>query len=625
MKKRLAAFLLVWAVLFTSACGKKSDLVSGSFSGNAKGYGGDIRVTITLENSVITRCTAEGPNETMGIGSVAVEKLPSQIASTNSIAVDTISGATISSNAILAAAKEALTTAGLDPQNYSQKKDNGIDQAVEKTADVVVVGAGGAGMTAAITAAKEGKQVIIVESQSIVGGNSVRATGGMNAAKTDAQDKNEFTESAGVDKVLAAAQNYADNKSISALAATVAKQWADYKANPTGYFDSPELFALDTLIGGKGLNNPQLVKTLAENSADSISWLASIGADMHNVGSFGGASVKRIHRPVDNEGKVISVGPFISSVLETNCKELGIEILLDTTADKILTGDGGAVTGVSGKNKSGGAVTVHAGAVVLATGGFGANLDMVVQYKPDLAGFVSTNAAGAQGQGIEMAVAVGAATVDMEQIQIHPTVEQKTSWLITEGLRGDGAILVNSEGKRFCDEVGTRDAVSAAEIAQPGGFAWLIVDQKMVDASSVISGYLEKGFATKGESAEALAQAIEVNEAALTATITTWNASVAAGKDAEFGRTSFAQPLDTAPYYAIKVAPGVHHTMGGLSIDSSAQVLDKAGQAIPALFAAGEVTGGVHGANRLGGNAVADYVVFGRIAGKSAANYTPAS
>lgn len=625
MKKRLAAFLLVLTILFTSACGKKSDLVSGSFSGNAKGYGGDIRVTITLENSVITRCTAEGPNETMGIGSVAVEKLPSQIASTNSIAVDTISGATISSNAILAAAKEALTTAGLDPQNYSQKKDNGTDQAVEKTADVVVVGAGGAGMTAAITAAKEGKQVIIVESQSIVGGNSVRATGGMNAAKTEAQDKNEFTESAGVDKVLAAAQNYADNKSISALAATVAKQWADYKANPAGYFDSPELFALDTLIGGKGLNNPQLVKTLAENSADSISWLASIGADMHNVGSFGGASVKRIHRPVDNEGKVISVGPFISSVLETNCKELGIEILLDTTADKILTGDGGAVTGVSGKNKSGGAVTVHAGAVVLATGGFGANLDMVVQYKPDLAGFVSTNAAGAQGQGIEMAVAVGAATVDMEQIQIHPTVEQKTSWLITEGLRGDGAILVNSEGKRFCDEVGTRDAVSAAEIAQPGGFAWLIVDQKMVDASSVISGYLEKGFATKGESAEALAKAIEVNEAALTATITTWNASVSAGKDAEFGRTSFAQPLDTAPYYAIKVAPGVHHTMGGLSIDSSAQVLDKAGQAIPALFAAGEVTGGVHGANRLGGNAVADYVVFGRIAGKSAANYAPAS
>ena len=338
------------------------------------------------------------------------------------------------------------------------------------------------------------------------------------------------------------------------------------------------------------------------------------------MGSFGGASVKRIHRPVNAEGKTVSVGSFIIPVLEKNCADLGVEIILDTTAQEILTNDAGAATGVVGTAKDGSKVTVHAKSVILATGGFGANLDMVAQLKPSLKGFVTTNAAGAQGQGITMAQAVGAATVDMDQIQIHPTVEQETSALITEGLRGDGAILVNNEGNRFCDEVGTRDAVSAAELAQ-GEFVWLVVDQKMVDASSVIAGYISKGFTTQGESVEALAQAMNVPADALAATLEGWNASVAAGKDEAFGRTSFAQPLDTAPYYAIKVAPGVHHTMGGLSINTDTQVLNEAGEVIPGLFAAGEVTGGVHGANRLGGNAVSDFVVFGRIAGANAADY----
>ena len=260
-------------------------------------------------------------------------------------------------------------------------------------------------------------------------------------------------------------------------------------------------------------------------------------------------------------------------------------------------------------------------AVILATGGFGANLDMVVSYKPELAGFMTTNAAGIQGQGIVMAQALGAATVDMGQIQIHPTVEANTASLITEGLRGDGAILVNAEGKRFIDEVGTRDVVSAAEIAQPGSFGYLIVDQAMVDASNVIQGYIKKGFTFSGETYEALGAAINVDGAALTETMNTWNSYVEAKNDPDFGRTSFANPLNTAPFYAIKVTAGIHHTMGGLKINTNTEVLNTEGNVIPGLFAAGEVTGGVHGSNRLGGNAVADIVVFGRIAGEAAAEY----
>jgi fumarate reductase flavoprotein subunit len=234
---------------------------------------------------------------------------------------------------------------------------------------------------------------------------------------------------------------------------------------------------------------------------------------------------------------------------------------------------------------------------------------------------MTTNAAGIQGQGILMGVALGADTVDMDQIQIHPTVQADTASLITEGLRGDGAILVNSKGERFIDEVGTRDVVSAAEIAQPGSFSWLIVDQKMVDASSVIQGYIKRDLMLSGDTYEALAEALGIPADTFAATMNTWNGYVAEKNDPDFGRTSFANPLDTAPYYAVKVTAGIHHTMGGLKIDPETHVIDEKGKIIPGLFAAGEVTGGVHGGNRLGGNAVADIVIFGRIAAESAIAY----
>ena len=616
IKKSVSALAMAAVIavsLFGYGCGAKSAStssdagVSGDFTGTAKGFGGDVSVTLTLTDGAITGCTAEGKDETQGVGSEAIAKMPGEIAESGSIAVDGVSGATVTSTAIKEAAAAALTAAGLNPDDYKtavEKTGSAEDSTVE--ADVVVVGAGGAGMTAAITAAAEGKSVVILESQSMVGGNSVRATGGMNAGKTVYQDENEFGESAGVEKTLkTAAEKYADNETITALAKTVSEQWAAYQANPTGYFDSVELMELDTMIGGKGINDPELVETLCANSADAIDWLDEHGITLHNVSSFGGASVKRIHRPVNAEGKTVSVGSY----------------MLDTTATEILTDANGAAVGVKATGASGETVTVNAKAVVLASGGFGANLDMVVKYKPELKGFMTTNAPGIQGQGIEMAQAIGAATVDMDQIQIHPTVEANTAALITEGLRGDGAILINEEGQRFIDEVGTRDVVSAAEIAQTGSYSWLVVDQAMVDASSVIQGYIKKGYTVTGATYEELGKAMGVDAAAFAETMEKWNGYVEAKNDPDFGRTSFANPLNTAPYYAVKVTAGVHHTMGGLKINANTEVLNEKGEVIPGLFAAGEVTGGVHGANRLGGNAVADFTVFGRIAGAAASDY----
>ena len=632
IKKSVSALAMAAVIavsLFGYGCGAKSAStssdagVSGDFTATAKGFGGDVSVTLTLTDGAITGCTAEGKDETEGVGSQAIAKMPGAIAESGSIAVDGVSGATITSTAIKEAAAAALTAAGLNPDDYKTAVEK--DAAAEDStvdADVVVVGAGGAGMTAAITAAAEGKSVVILESQSMVGGNSVRATGGMNAAKTVYQDENEFGESAGVEKTLkTAAEKYADNETITALAKTVSEQWAAYQANPTGYFDSVELMELDTMIGGKGINDPELVETLCANSADAIDWLDEHGITLHSVSSFGGASVKRIHRPVNAEGKTVSVGSYMIPLLQENCEKAGVKMMLDTTATEILTDANGAAVGVKATGASGETVTVNAKAVVLATGGFGANLDMVVKYKPELKGFMTTNAPGIQGQGIEMAQAIGAATVDMDQIQIHPTVEANTAALITEGLRGDGAILINEEGKRFIDEVGTRDVVSAAEIAQTGSYSWLVVDQAMADASSVIQGYIKKGYTVTGSTYEELGKAMGVDAAAFAETMEKWNGYVEAKNDPDFGRTSFANPLNTAPYYAVKVTAGVHHTMGGLKINANTEVLNEKGEVIPGLFAAGEVTGGVHGANRLGGNAVADFTVFGRIAGAAASDY----
>ncbi len=632
IKKSVSALAMAAVIavsLFGYGCGAKSAStssdagVSGDFTATAKGFGGDVSVTLTLTDGAITGCTAEGKDETEGVGSQAIAKMPGAIAESGSIAVDGVSGATITSTAIKEAAAAALTAAGLNPDDYKTAVEK--DAAAEDStvdADVVVVGAGGAGMTAAITAAAEGKSVVILESQSMVGGNSVRATGGMNAGKTVYQDENEFGESAGVEKTLkTAAEKYADNETITALAKTVSEQWAAYQANPTGYFDSVELMELDTMIGGKGINDPELVETLCANSADAIDWLDEHGITLHNVSSFGGASVKRIHRPVNAEGKTVSVGSYMIPLLQENCEKAGVKMMLDTTATEILTDANGAAVGVKATGASGETVTVNAKAVVLATGGFGANLDMVVKYKPELKGFMTTNAPGIQGQGIEMAQAIGAATVDMDQIQIHPTVEANTAALITEGLRGDGAVLINAEGKRFIDEVGTRDVVSAAEIAQTGSYSWLVVDQAMADASSVIQGYIKKGYTVTGSTYEELGKAMGVDAAAFAETMEKWNGYVEAKNDPDFGRTSFANPLNTAPYYAVKVTAGVHHTMGGLKINANTEVLNEKGEVIPGLFAAGEVTGGVHGANRLGGNAVADFTVFGRIAGAAASDY----
>lgn len=452
-------------------------------------------------------------------------------------------------------------------------------EAEAQQADIVVIGAGGAGMTAAIQAVQDGAtDVIVLEKMPITGGNTTRSTGGLNAAATTYQE-------------------------------------AD------GIEDSVDLFVEDTMKGGKELNDKELVTVMAENSAAAVDWVNEIGGDLSVVGMFGGASVKRIHRPSDTS----AVGPMLVKTLNAKVAELGIPVLLETTAKQILVDDNGAVKGVVAADKDGNEMTIDCTAVVLATGGFGASAQMVEEYKPDLKGFGTTNHAGATGDGIAMVKELGAAFVDMEQVQTHPTVNPETQTMYTEGVRGNGAILVNKEGKRFVDELETRDVVSAAILEQTDGECYMIFDQAVRESLAAIESYIKAGIVTEADTPEELGEAIGIDGAALGETLAAYAGYQASGTDADFGRESMELPLDQPKYYAALCAPAIHHTMGGVKINTNCEVLKEDGSAIPGLYAAGEITGGVHGANRLGGNAVTDIVVFGRIAGTAAEAYVEAN
>ncbi len=547
--------------------------VPGTYTGVSTGFGGEVKVTATLSGKKIEDIQIEGSHETENIGSFAVEMLGAKILEAQSSKIDALTGATVTSNAILRALNDALTQAGADLSKLPDAREN--NESVVRTSetletDIVIIGAGGAGMTAAINATQAGMNVILLEKMPYAGGNTTKATGGMNAAETHYQKEQ-------------------------------------------GIEDTVEQFVEDTMKGGHDLNDRDLVTVMAENSAEAIDWLDSIGAPLPKVSYSGGATNKRIHAPEDGSG----VGAYLVTAFRRTLDSLGVNVMYDTKATELIMEDG-AVAGVMAQGKTVD-YTIRAKAVILATGGFGNNEDMIVKYRPDLKGTVTTSAPGITGDGIVMAQEAGADLVDIEQIQLHPTVEQSTSMLITESVRGDGAILVNQEGKRFTNELLTRDVVSAAELEQPGSYAYIIFDQHLRDGLKAIEKYVSTGITVQADTIEGLAELIGVDPATLAETLKNWNQYVADQKDPEFGRESgMDADLSQAPYYAIKIAPGIHHTMGGVRINTSTQVLDASGEPIPGLFAAGEVTGGVHGGNRIGGNAVADIVVFGKIAAESA-------
>lgn len=550
-----------------------------TFEGKAKGYKGDVIAKVTFDGDKIASIETDH-GETEGLGADAIEKLIPEMVDNQTVNVDTVSGATFSSTALIEAVSAAITESGRDVADY-QNEVAGNKEKTEssKDVDVVVVGGGGAGFAAAVTAKENGAEVVLLEKMPQVGGNTLISGGEYAAPENDLQKED-------------------------------------------GIEDSKELFADDVKEAG---GDPELIDVLAEHATEDAYWLRDdIGVEwLDSLMFFGGHSVKRSLIPAAHSGNEL-----IKNYLK-KCEELGIEVITEADVKEILTEDN-KITGVRAETADG-ELTVNAKSVVLATGGFGANEEMTYENDHEIDEYVkSTNSPGATGDGIIMAEALNADTVDMDKIQLYPVCDPETGRLLYVGdtrLVG-GALLVNKEGKRFVEELGTRREISMAIKAQTDHVGYLLWDEKSNEVTGTMASnpeeaeeQFDKGNLVKADTIEELAEHFDLDKDQLLETVKTFNENSKKEEDPEFNLRMLGWTIEEGPYYMLKAAPAVHHTMGGLKINTDAQVIDKDGNPIEGLYAAGEVTGGIHGSNRLGSAAIADITVYGRIAGENAANF----
>ncbi len=588
MKKILSVVLALALMLCASLA-----MADTAYTGTGKGFVADITVTVTLtDDGSIADVTVDSCEDTPGVCDQAVADVPAMMKALNSINVDTVAGATFTSNGILEAVKNALENGGVDTTALMEKKELVIEKAADETleADVVVIGAGGAGLAAAITAEQNGAKVIVVEKMPKVGGNTILAGGAVNAV----EDRSEFA--------------IKQNDSV---------YWHYYQ----------------TLNGGDWQGDPELVMTLVENAYDGIQWTKELGMEWlgeEAVFTVSGGLWPRAWKPAGkaSAGFFETYGKYIDGTDK-------IDLMLNTKAEEILTNEKGEVCGIVCTGETGNTITINAKSVVVATGGFAKNVELRMAYDA-IWGMLdekvmSTNHPGATGDGVKMLQKLNADFIQMGNIQLLPLGDPKTGSLsgnIEHGV--DSRIFVNKSGLRYGNEAGRRDDMTRDLFAQEDALMWIVMDSDTYPTGDEINNFgetanqlVEAGRAVKADTLEELAEKMGVPAENLIATIDEYNkyciGGELEGQADQFGRDLFGPAIDNGPFYAGARVPTVHHTMGGVRIDTQCRVYNENGEIIPNLYAAGEVTGGIHGANRLGGNALADTIVFGRIAGESAA------
>lgn len=602
----------------------------GTYQVTTVGHNGDLPMSVTLSEERIEAIDIDSSGETGGIADVVFTRIPSEIIEGQTLNVDAVSGASVTSNGVLDGVARAVRQAGANPDALRSrpKAPSALDKE-DKTynTELVVVGGGGAGLAAAARALQAGKQVVVVEKFPSVGGNTVRAGGPMNAP--DPAWQNTFAANPGEANTLQELHDIdeatIDPEFIDDFRA-LKVEIEEYLKNPTYLFDSKLLYRIQTYLGGKRKDlkgneihgNYQLISILTERALESVRWLENIGVEFvrDEVTMPVGALWRRGHKP-----KVPMGVAFISVLKDFVLKNGGI-ILTDTQVKELLITDD-IVTGVKGTGRNGQTITVNGKAVILTTGGFGANTKMLQQYNTywseiddDIA---TSNTPAATGDGILLGQSVGADLVGMGFSQMMPVSDPVTGALFS-GLQVPPAnfIMVNTKGKRFVDEYGSRDQLSQAAIDN-GGLFYLIADENIKETAyntsqEKIDAQVEAGTLFRADTLEELAEQINIDPAILVETITNYNSYVDAGHDPEFDKGAFDLKVEKAPFYATPRKPAVHHTMGGLKIDTKAHVINENGKTIKGLFAAGEVAGGLHAGNRLGGNSLTDIFTFGRIA-----------
>lgn len=618
------------------AAGVASAMTPGAYEATAQGRNADVTVRVTVSADKIEKIEIVKHSETPGIGDLAVNELPAAMLSAQTAAVDAVGGATMSSEAIKKAVAETLRKAGASDKFLTAPKA-GADKAAaadfKTSADVIVVGAGGAGMVAAATAVDNGATVIVLEKMAMLGGNTARSEGNMSAMDPEPEKLLPMTQA--VRDIIAKYTNpkVACSPEAAELQKTVLKQLAEHDAAGKKYiFDSPELFALQTIVGGNCKNDAKLVLTMTRNATAAMKWLDAqsdmtwfhVPRSWVDVGIGGLYPRGQWPRQADGKTPISTYDAYIRP-LAAKVEAAGNPIYKNIKVVSVERDASGRITGVKAVDRKGVERVFSGRSVVLAAGGYGANLQMVKKYN-DISVTVTSNSPGTTGEVLEEAVAAGAGLTGMEWIQIHPHGNPKNGELESAiAARPSDTPYVNRDGLRFVDETGRRDEISYGILKQPGQVAFSIYDQRTIEEKKVeekkIESAIAHGYAFKADTLEDLARQAGIDWKNFEKTMKAYNeASVSQNtKSLPVPKILIGNPVVKAPFYAVPITTTLHHTMGGLRINEKTQVLDKNGNVIPGLYAAGEITGGIHGGNRLGRNALTDLLVFGHIAGQEVA------
>ena len=611
------------------AQGKKAAplaLKNGTFEGKAYGNNGWLTVEVTIKDNKITDIKTPGQRETKYLGDTAIREIGTDVLQYQTLNVDNIAGATVTSTALKTAIAQAIEKAGGDIAAFQKpvpekiKKVAGITKG---SADLIIVGAGGAGLSAAVTAKDLGvKNVLVLEKMPVIGGNTLRCASAFNAADPDRQKALPMTETLKEAVVKAINEKPVSEEHAKLMADVKAKYEAYLKSGSKTLFDCPEWHALQTYNGGDKVGQIPLIRQYSNNVLDTLHWMQSKGSPvMDRVSQGAGALWQRTHQ-LDAPAGLGLIDPLYQSAVKQ-----GVNFKLGMRVQDLILNDKGRVIGVTATDKVGNKYEFTSkDGVILATGGYSQNKEMRQKSAPHLTPeMVSTNQPGATGDGIVIATRHGADTTGMNYVQVYPLATPGTGALQGRARKMSGlddVIDVNKNGERFVKEDARRDEFVAAIKKQPGGVVYDINDSSIVKPLNSFNEDVETlvsiGRIYKADSLADLAKQLGMPADKLEATVAEFNKMVEAKNDPKFGRKLFDRPIVKPPFYATPRAPSIHHTMGGLQISTNAQVLDKNGKPIPGLYAAGEVTGGIHGSNRLGGNATADVLTFGRIAAKSA-------